>query len=43
LVEGIIASDRNGDAVRWLTRPKVLWRFFSSRFRKRDIFTPLGL
>lgn len=43
LVDGILAADRNGAAVRWLTRPKVLWRFFSSRFRKRDIFTPLGL
>ncbi|MBC8451799.1 MAG: SDR family oxidoreductase [Rhodospirillaceae bacterium] len=43
LVDGILAADRNGAAVRWLTRPKVMWRFFSSRFRKRDIFTPLGL
>lgn len=43
LVEGMLASDKNGDAVRWLTRPKVLWRFFMSRFRKRDLFTPLGL
>lgn len=43
LVEGILAADRNGAAVRWLTRRKVLWRFLSNRFRKRDIFTPLGL
>ena len=43
LVDGILATDRNGAAVRWLTKPKVWWRFFSSRFRKRDIFTPLGL
>ncbi len=43
LVEGILATDRNGAAVRWLTRPKILWRFALSRFRKRDIFTPLGL
>ena len=43
LVDGILAVDRNGAAVRWLTRPRILWRFFSSRFRKRDIFTPLGL
>ena len=43
LVEGILAVDKNGAAVRWLTRPKVIWRFISSRFRKRDIFTPLGL
>ena len=43
LVEGMLKADRNGDAVRWLTRGKVMRRFFMSRFRKRDIFTPLGL
>lgn len=43
LVEGMLATDKNGAAVRWLTRPKVLARFLMSRFRKRDLFTPLGL
>lgn len=43
LVDGILAADRNGAAVRWLTGPKVSWRFFKNRFVKRDIFTPLGL
>jgi short-subunit dehydrogenase len=43
LVEGMLNVRSNGEAVRWLTRPKVLRRFFMSRFRKRDIFTPLGL
>jgi NAD(P)-dependent dehydrogenase (short-subunit alcohol dehydrogenase family) len=43
LVEGILAADKNGAAVRWLTKPKILWRFFSSRFYKRDVFTSLGL
>lgn len=43
LVDGILESNRNGDAVRWLTPGKIRWRFFSSLFRKRDIFTPLGL
>jgi short-subunit dehydrogenase len=43
LVEGMLKADKNGDAVRWLTRRKVMWRFFKSRFSKRDIFTPLGL
>jgi short-subunit dehydrogenase len=43
LVDGILKADKNGAAVRWLTKRKVWWRFFSSRFRKRDIFTPLGL
>jgi hypothetical protein len=43
LVEGMLKADKNGDAVRWLTPRKVMWRFFKSRFSKRDIFTPLGL
>lgn len=42
LVEGMLKSNRNGDAVRWLTRGKVRWRFFSSMFRKRDLLGPLG-
>jgi len=43
LVEGILATRKNGDAVRWLTTSKVMGRFLTSRFRKRDILTPLGL
>jgi len=43
LVDGMLSSTRNGAAVRWLTPGKVRWRFFTSLFRKRDIFTPLGL
>ena len=43
LVEGMLNAKNNGDAVRWLTKGKVMRRFFMSRFRKRDIFTPLGL
>lgn len=43
LVEGMLNSTKNGDAVRWLTGTKVSWRFFKNRFVKRDIFTPLGL
>jgi len=43
LVEGMLNAKNNGDAVRWLTKGKIMRRFFMSRFRKRDIFTPLGL
>ena len=42
LVEGMLAADKNGAAVRWLTPGKVRWRFFTSLFRKRDVFGPLG-
>ena len=38
LVEGMLREHgRHGAAVRWLTTPKVLWRFLSSGFRKRDV------
>jgi short-subunit dehydrogenase len=43
LVEGMLKANRNGDAVRWLTKAKVRRRFFMNIFRKRDVFTPLGL
>lgn len=43
LVDGMLQANEHGAAVRWLTTPKVIWRFLSSRFRKRDIMTPLGM
>jgi len=43
LVEGMLNTDRNGAAVRWLTRRKIIWRQLAARFRRRDILTPLGL
>ncbi len=43
LVEGMLAADKNGTAVRWLTTGKIAGRFMMSRFRKRDVFGPLGL
>jgi short-subunit dehydrogenase len=43
LADGILSAKENGDAVRWLTTPKAMWRFLIARFRKRDIMTPLGM
>ena len=43
LADGVLACDRNGGAVRWLTSGKIRWRFFANLFRKRDVFSPLGL
>ncbi|MCC5793433.1 MAG: SDR family oxidoreductase [Chromatiales bacterium] len=42
LVEGMLRCERNGDAVRWLTGPKIAWRFASSLFRKRDVLSSVG-
>jgi len=43
LVDGILAAEKNGDAVRWLSGGKVMWRFMTARFgKKRDLFSHLG-
>jgi hypothetical protein len=43
LVEGMLNAKDGGNAVRWLTPRKVIRRKLMSYFKKRDIFTPLGL
>lgn len=43
LVEGVLNAEKNGAAVRWLTRGKITRRFLMNRFKKRDLFGPLGL
>jgi NAD(P)-dependent dehydrogenase (short-subunit alcohol dehydrogenase family) len=43
LVEGMLASDQQGAAVRWLTPGKIMRRKLASLFKKRDVFSPLGL
>ena len=43
LVEGMLNAQEGGAAVRWLTPGKVIRRKLLSFFRKRDVFTPLGL
>ena len=43
LVDGVLAAEKNGAAVRWLTTGKVMKRFMFSRFSKpRDLFSHLG-
>ncbi|MGI9308948.1 MAG: SDR family NAD(P)-dependent oxidoreductase, partial [Gammaproteobacteria bacterium] len=43
LVEGMLAANKQGDAVRWLTPGKIMRRKLMSVFKKRDVFSPLGL
>lgn len=43
LVDGVLAAENNGDAVRWLTGGKVMRRFLLAKFKKpRDLFSHLG-
>jgi NAD(P)-dependent dehydrogenase (short-subunit alcohol dehydrogenase family) len=37
MVERILKKPRNGGGIRWLTTPKIIYRFLSSPFFKRDI------
>lgn len=38
LVERILANDRHGARIAWLTRPKVAWRFVTAPVVKRNPF-----
>lgn len=37
LVSGMLANTRSGTRIKWLTRPKIWWRFLSAPFHKRQI------
>ncbi len=43
LAEGVLKATKDGAKVAWLTNRKAAWRFLSARFRKRDLFGPLGI
>ena len=38
LADRILANDTNGAEIAWLTRRKILWRFLTAAFHKRDLF-----
>ena len=38
LVEKVLANDRNGVEINWLTRWKIMRRFALSPFSQRDLF-----
>ncbi len=39
LVEKILENNKSGARILWLTRRKLIWRFVTSPFRKRDLFS----
>lgn len=41
LAERVLATDRGGATVAWLTTGKAAWRFLSAAFNKRDLFAAL--
>lgn len=38
IAERVLANEKHGARIRWLTRWKVIWRFLSAPFRDRDLF-----
>lgn len=38
LVDGVLASNKNGDTVAWLTGPKAFKKFLTAPFNKRELF-----
>lgn len=39
LAEQVLANDKNGARIAWLSRSKVMGRFLTARFRRRDLFS----
>ncbi len=38
LADRILANHRTGARIRWLTPPKIMWRFLTAPIRKRNLF-----
>lgn len=38
LVEQVLSNDKSGATIEWLTTPKILARFATARFNRRDLF-----
>jgi NADP-dependent 3-hydroxy acid dehydrogenase YdfG len=43
LVDGVLASNKNGAEVAWLTGGKAFTRFLKATFVKRDLFSEMGI
>jgi NAD(P)-dependent dehydrogenase (short-subunit alcohol dehydrogenase family)/drug/metabolite transporter (DMT)-like permease len=39
LAEQVLANEKNGAKIAWLTGGKAAWRFLTAPFKKRDLFT----
>lgn len=42
LAQKILENQKNGARIRWLTPPKIMFRFLTARFRRRNLFTTEG-
>ena len=42
MVEQMLANEKHGAHIRWLTQGKVIWRFLTAPFNRRDLFEEEG-
>jgi len=42
LVDKMLSDQKNGAWIRWLTTPKIIWRFMTARLTRRDPFSKTG-
>ena len=43
LAEQVLLNKKNGARIRWLTGGKIIWRFLTAPFNKRDLFQDLEI
>jgi len=43
LAKNVLASDKDGSTVAWLTNGKAFYRFLTAGFKKRDLFNDFGV
>jgi hypothetical protein len=41
LAEKILSNEKNNATIAWLTQSKMIWRFLTAAFTKRDLFADL--
>lgn len=42
LVEQMLSNEKQGTSIKWLTQGKIVWRFFTAPFNRRDLFSEEG-
>jgi NAD(P)-dependent dehydrogenase (short-subunit alcohol dehydrogenase family) len=43
IVDEVLKNSKNGRIINWLTPGKILWRFSTASFSKRDLFADFGM
>jgi len=41
LVDRMLKNNKNSACIEWLTKPKIMWRFLTAAFNKKDLFSSI--